>query len=124
MITFEEAGEYLDKLAEELPEGIMSELNGGINLLSDERPSPAGDLSVLGMYYSGGQLGRYIELYYGSFVKLFGMRPRRVFERELKKTLYHELTHHIESLAGDRSLEREDEHFLESVRRSEDTETL
>ena len=34
------------------------------------------------------------------------------FKKELKRTLYHELTHHVESLAGDRSLEYEDDRFM------------
>ncbi len=118
MITFEEAGEYLDTLIEKLPEGILRELNGGINLLPEEKPSSVRGLSVLGMYYSGGQMGRYIELYYGSLVRLFGGNPPSVLKNELKKTLYHELTHHLESLAGERSLEREDERFLEDMRQS------
>jgi len=112
-MTFEEAAAYLDRLADELPEGIAEKLNGGVNLLPDERPGGRDGLSTLGMYFADAQMGRYIELYYGSFVKLFGSASREKFERELKRTLYHELTHHVESLAGDRTLEREDERFME-----------
>ena len=112
-MTFEEAAAYLDKLADELPEGIAEKLNGGVNLLPDERSGGRDGLSTLGMYFADGQMGRYIELYYGSFVKLFGNASREKFERELKRTLYHELTHHVESLAGDRTLEKEDERFME-----------
>jgi len=125
MMTFEEAAKYLDSLADSLPPGIADGLNGGISLIPGERAPENGDgLSTLGMYFSGGMMGRYIELYYGSFVKLYGDRPRKVFERELKKTLYHELTHHVESMAGDRSLEREDERFLEEYEASLRDEAL
>ncbi|MBR6258635.1 MAG: hypothetical protein IKR21_00295, partial [Oscillospiraceae bacterium] len=65
-MTFEETAEYLDALADELPPGIAEKLNGGINLLPDERPAGKDGLSTLGMYFAGGQMGRYIELYYGS----------------------------------------------------------
>ncbi|MBR5381561.1 MAG: metallopeptidase family protein [Oscillospiraceae bacterium] len=112
-MTFEEAAAYLDRLADELPEGIARKLNGGVNLLPDEKPGGRDGLSTLGMYFADAQMGRYIELYYGSFVKLFGHATREKFERELKRTLYHELTHHVESLAGDRTLELEDERFME-----------
>ena len=112
-VTFEEAAEYLDKLIEELPEGILDELNGGISLIPDVCPSATEGLTTLGKYFAGGPMGRYIQLYYGSFEELYGDRPRESFLRHLKKTLHHELTHHIESLAGDRSLEREDERFMD-----------
>ena len=111
-MTFEETAEYLDALADELPPGIAEKLNGGINLLPDERPAGKDGLSTLGMYFAGTQMGRYIELYYGSFVKLFGNASKEKFKKELKRTLYHELTHHVENLAGDRSLEYEDDRFM------------
>lgn len=112
-MTFDEVAEYLDGLMDELPEGILRELNGGVNLIPDSRQSETDGLSVLGMYLTDPLMGRYIELYYGSFMELYGTRGREVLERELKKTLHHELTHHIEALAGDRSLERDDESFMD-----------
>ena len=37
-MTFDEAGELLDRMAEEFPEEFYSNLNGGISLLPDEMP--------------------------------------------------------------------------------------
>ncbi|MBR6259214.1 MAG: hypothetical protein IKR21_03280, partial [Oscillospiraceae bacterium] len=48
----------------------------------------------------------------GSFLRAFPGADDRKFAEELRKTLRHELTHHVESLAGDRSLEYEDDRFM------------
>ena len=119
-----EAAEYLDALADELPSGIAEKLNGGINLLPDERRTGRDGLTTLGMYFVDAQMGRYIELYYGSFVKLFGNASKEKFQKELKRTMYHELTHHVESLAGDRSLELEDERFMADYEAMKNNEPL
>ncbi|MCL2383824.1 MAG: metallopeptidase family protein [Oscillospiraceae bacterium] len=49
-------------------------------------------------------MGRYISIFYGSFVQLYGHYSKEDLYEELKKTLIHEFTHHVESLAGDRTL--------------------
>ncbi|NLF34633.1 MAG: hypothetical protein GX585_01555, partial [Clostridiales bacterium] len=59
------------------------------------------------------QMGRYINLYYGSFAAVLGDEPEEVWDDELYATLAHEFTHHIESLAGERGLERKDAALLE-----------
>ncbi|MGN1001890.1 MAG: hypothetical protein ACI4PC_03890 [Oscillospiraceae bacterium] len=111
MVSFEQAGKMLDAAVEELPQGIFRELNGGVNLLPEERMSADGRYT-LGLYHSD-SMGRYVEIFYGSFAALYGTLPPEKFERKLKKTLHHELTHHVESLAGDRSLEKWDEEQTE-----------
>ena len=107
MVSFEEAGSMLDEAAEALPEEIFKSLNGGVNLLPDERASGDGRWT-LGLYHND-VMGRRVEIFYGSFVRLYGDIPPEEFRRHLVKTLHHELTHHIEGLAGDRTLERWDE---------------
>jgi hypothetical protein len=107
MISFEEAGRILDEEAAALPEEVFRELNGGVNLLPDRRIDPEG-LVTLGMYFHN-PMGRYVEIYYGSFAEAFGRESDDAIREEMKKTLRHELTHHLEGLAGDRSLERWDE---------------
>lgn len=44
-----------------------------------------------------------------SFVALLSDEDRDVWVEELRTTLRHELTHHVEGLAGERGLERFDE---------------
>ena len=50
-----------------------------------------------------------MEIFYGSFLKVYPEATDAEFAAELRRTLHHELTHHIEGLAGDRTLERWDE---------------
>ena len=71
-LSFDQAGELLDELAEPFPEALFDGLNGGVNLLEDAVPDPefpAGEMYVLGEYRED-LLGRYINLYYGSFAAL------------------------------------------------------
>ena len=107
MVSYKEAGKMLDRAMEALPEGIFDGLNGGVNLIEEAMESEKGGY-ILGLYHNN-MMGRYIEIFYGSFVGLYGDIPPMQFERRLKSTLHHELTHHIEGLAGDRSLEHWDE---------------
>lgn len=79
-----------------------------------------GDDSAHGFYtlgeYIHDEMGRYIIIYYGSFIALYKNLPPEKFREELRDTLVHEFTHHIESLAGERSLEIEDELEMMSFR--------
>lgn len=111
MLTYEQAGDVLDELTDELPDAIFKNLNGGISFIEDTVVDEDGRYT-LGMYFSDG-MGRHIELYYGSFVELYGEMDDEKFRERLKSTLHHELTHHIENQAGDRSLERWDERQAE-----------
>ncbi len=120
MVSFEEVGVMLDEIAMELPEPIYKGLNGGINLLPQAKFHPAdmaGDLFVLGEYRVEGHLGRYIAIYYGSFVRLYGNLPEHAQRDILRRLLIHEFTHHLESLAGERDLEYEDARGIAIYRR-------
>jgi len=113
MITFDEVGALLDDIADELPEGIYRELNGGIMLLPDTIYDPESDdrdpLYILGEYHEDPYgLGRYIAIYYGSFIKVYGHEDREMQKEMLQELLYHELLHHLESLAGEQGLELQD----------------
>ena len=107
MVTFEEAGEMLDEACEALPQEIFKDLNGGVNLLPDVKKDETGSI-ILGLYHHD-VMGRYVEIFYGSIRMLYGDISPEKFRERLTKTLHHELTHHIEGLAGDRTLERWDE---------------
>ena len=112
MINIDEVQDILDNLAEELPKEFFRELNGGILLLPDEKLSPyakGSDLYILGEYQRGGSMGRLIKIYYGSFERLYGDVKRERLTEKLRHVLRHEFTHHLESLAGERGLEIQDE---------------
>jgi len=117
MIDFDEVGFLLDEIAAELPQEFYKELNGGIILLPEvkkNRIRGSNDLYIMGEYHRGGGLGRYITIYYGSFERLYGHLDREHLKVKLAHTLKHEFTHHMESLAGERGLEKKDEQFLEN----------
>lgn len=107
MVTFQEAGAMLDEACEALPQEIFRGLNGGVNLSPETRRSENGSYT-LGLYHND-LLGRYVEIFYGSIAALYGDIPPEKFRARLTATLHHELTHHIENLAGDRTLEHWDE---------------
>ena len=114
VFTIEEINEMLDEIAAELPEGVFRELNGGVSLLDEKKTSkndPSGGLYTLGEYRRD-QMGRYIVIYYGSLMAVYGNSSHKKMRKHLRDVLTHELTHHLESLAGDRSLEIEDEKDL------------
>ena len=125
VLDFERAGDMLDAIAEKLPKGIFDGLNGGVAWLPDTVTDPEFDYEVYIMgEFCCDQMGRYINLYYGSFAAMAEEEgwTQEDWERELRETLHHELTHHIEGLAGDRSLDRQDEQWQreERARRREE----
>jgi hypothetical protein len=108
MITFDEFEEVLYELTGEIPEKYYVELNGGVHASPDWRLHPksrGSELSVLGEYHHEYGLGRFVVLYYGSFQHVFPNLPDGELRIEMKKVLEHELTHHLESLAGEKDLE-------------------
>ena len=118
MLTFEEVGNVLDVVAEELPREFFRDLNGGILLLPEacqDDGDSEHDLYTLGEYVHD-EMGRYIIIYYGSFAALYKDLPPEKLRKELRETLIHEFTHHIESLAGEYGLEIEDEQELARFR--------
>ena len=118
MLTFEELGELLDELAEEFPPEFFAQLNGGINLLPMAKQNEeAGDGEVYTMgTYCRDSLGRYINIYYGSIAIVCKGYSSGHLRDRMHRLLSHELTHHIESLAGERTLELRDEEQMERYR--------
>ena len=112
LLSFDEVGEILDEMAEEFPPVFYRDLNGGISLLPDALPDPdfpPGEMYILGEYCND-MMGRYINLYYGSFAALAKSEDWSVdtWTDELRTTLAHELTHHLEALGGLHGLDDRD----------------
>ena len=112
VLTFDQVGETLDGIAERFPQALFEGLNGGINLLEDTVPDPEfpeGEMYILGEYCDD-LLGKYINLYYGSFAALAKSEGWDVdtWVDELRITLAHELTHHLEALGGLHDLDDRD----------------
>lgn len=111
MISIDEMEIMLDEIASEMPQDFYKDLNGGILLLPEMKlhaKSQGNDLYILGEYYRDGNLGRYIAIYYGSFNIVYGYLSNENLREQLRKTLKHEFRHHLESKAGDKSLEDQD----------------
>jgi len=109
MVSIDRVGDILDMLAEELPQEFYRELSGGILLMPEMKQSPHGDdLCIMGEYIRS-QSGRMIKIYYGSFERMYGWMDEEQLTEQLREVLRHEFTHHIESLAGERGLEKKDE---------------
>jgi hypothetical protein len=130
MITIDEMEVMLNDIAEELPEAFFEALNGGIMLLPQAKLHPnsvGNELYIMGEYHRDRNLGRYIVIYYGSFSRVQGHLSAEELKEQLRGTLRHEFRHHLESMAGDRGLEKEDQrdlsdylnHKRERVRRAD-----
>ena len=106
MATFEEMGEMLEEIANSMPQDIFVHLNGGINFLPDTKQHPdgdSGDLYIMGEYCHN-SLGRYINIFYGSIMRVYYYLPPDKLKEKITGILKHEFTHHLESLAGEKDL--------------------
>jgi len=119
MYTIDAVEEMLSEIADEIPGMYFEQLNGGVILLEEckEHPESQGNLYIMGEYCSRRDLGRYINIYYGSFMRAYAYVPEEVLRRQLRASLLHELTHHLESLAGERDLVVQDQMELAEYRR-------
>ena len=114
--TIDTVQKWLDDIANDLPEGLYNNLNGGILLLPEYKISPyakAGDLYIMGEYFYHYFMGRMIKIYYGSIIRVYGYLGDNEFKEVLKKVLYHEFIHHLESLANENSLDVKDMETLQ-----------
>ncbi|MCD5407049.1 MAG: metallopeptidase family protein [Desulfotomaculum sp.] len=93
------AGELVD----EIPARLCRNLNGGFAVLPEEKREQ--EFYIMGEYIEDDMLGSYIVFYYGSFLAILG---NKLWEEELRETVWHELRHHLESLAGVDDLTREE----------------
>ncbi len=112
--TYEQMGDWLDEIAQQFPEAFFRELDGGIQLEERELPDPdfpSGEMYIMGEYVHD-LLGRYILLYYGSFVRLLSEEDEEAWKDEIFATVAHEFTHHMEETAGLHALDDKDAEFL------------
>lgn len=111
MVNIDEFEGLLNEVAEELPQVFYQELNGGILLQENAKVHPKArqdDLYILGEYTRSYTLGRFITIYYGSFMKMYEHLEAEPLKEEIRRVLRHEFRHHMEGQAGLRDLEVED----------------
>ena len=117
--TYQQMGDWLEEIADQFPDVFFQELDGGIQLEEETCPDPEfppGEMYIMGEYVHD-FLGRYILLYYGSFVELLREEDEEVWKDEIFATVAHEFTHHMEETAGLHGLDDKDLEFLEQARR-------
>lgn len=89
MMNADQFGDVLAALVETMPEELFEGLNGGVMINEEEKIENGA--YVLGAYGRDRYLGRWIELYYGSFAAQFaGADDQRVtaaLEGELRRLL-------------------------------------
>lgn len=121
MVDIDALHSLLDEIAETLPPDFYRGLTGGILLSPETRrhAPPLDELLILGQYHAN-QMGRYITLYYGSIMERYPQASLEALRKPLRKLLLHEFTHHLESLAGERSLEVRDARFIGRYRHGQD----
>ena len=126
ILSIDEVNDILDEMAEGFPEVLFDGLNGGINLLEEAVPDPEfpeGEMYILGEYCDD-LLGNYVNLYYGSFAALAEREDwdEQTWQEELRVTLSHELTHHMEARGGLHALDDRDAEELAAWRAEYETE--
>ena len=119
--TFDQVADLLDEMAETFPPVFFEQLNGGILLQEEAKPDPMfpeGEVYFMGEYVQDSYLGRYINLYYGSFLASARNESwsEETWRKELYTTLAHEFTHHMEETAGLHALDDKDAEFLRQAR--------
>lgn len=119
-MTYDQMRDALDAIADGVPGEIYTKLNGGIILSPETKIHPKSvgkELVINGEYHNEYGMGRYIMLYYGSLMRSYGHLSDEQLMKKVKEVLYHELIHHLENMAGDKSLEKSDSEFLDNYLR-------
>lgn len=123
--SIDQAQDYLERVMESFPEPLFEQLNGGVILEEDAKEDnafPPGEVFIMGEYITD-FLGQSIAIYYGSFAALAKEEDwaEETWVKELRDTLSHELTHHMEWRSGTHALDDKDALELQWFQRG-DTE--
>ena len=122
-LSLNEYQAIVEGIVSTIPEDFFKGLNGGIVITEREKlhskSRPERPLFILGEYSHGSQTGKYITLYYGSFVRVHGRLRGKAAEDVIRRVIMHEFRHHLEINAGQHDLEYEDDAsdagYLESL---------
>lgn len=107
-MDLDEFTEYVNEVLEsEIPEILLEGLNLGVIVSPKLEISPESQFIVMGVYVQN-RLGKQIILYYGSFDYFYAKKSHEAWKRKITGTIKHELTHHIEALAGQEDLAKKE----------------
>jgi len=117
--TMDRINEMLSEIADEIPIEFFTDLHGGILLVEASKQHAESmesrPLYIMGEYVRN-VMGSQIKIYYGSFSNIYAKASESRIRSELKKTLIHEFTHHLEYRAGLRGLEVKDAKQINAYR--------
>jgi predicted Zn-dependent protease with MMP-like domain len=100
-------------LDEEIPAVLLQGLNLGVIVKANlERSKSESQFIIMGLYVQN-QLGKQIILYYGSFLYFYKDSPSDLWKAKILHTIKHELTHHVEALAGQEDLAKKERYEVE-----------
>lgn len=107
-----ELDDFTSCVSDILDKDIPSELLEGLNLGLIVRPELKAsvqepDRITMGVYVRS-VMGKQVILYYGSFLYFYKGKSDLYWRRKMLSTIKHELTHHIEALAGQEDLAKKE----------------
>jgi len=120
MVTLEEFEKITEDIVGTLPKEFFRELSGGVIVRAERKIHPESvgtEMSIMGEYCRSRYLGRYVVIYYGSFMAVYRFETENALKERIRKTILHEFRHHLESLAGERDLEIEDARQLAAYKK-------
>lgn len=88
-MDIKDAQKEIERLYKKLPPVITKELNGGISILPQVKINPVKrgkNCYILGEYCSGGIMGRYINIYFGSFEAVLQGADEEAWKGQLPTT--------------------------------------
>ena len=98
MMNVDQFGDVLSALVEAMPEELFDGLNGGVMVNEEEKREDGA--CVLGAYCRDRNLGRWIELYYGSFAAQYADADDAALTSALEAELRRLLRRHMLEQAG------------------------
>lgn len=106
--------EFTNYVTEVLDNEIPPILLEGLNLGVIVRPElykrkDESQFIIMGTYVQN-RLGKQVILYYGSFKYFYEDKEEKVWKRKILSTIKHELTHHVEALAGQEDLAKKEKY--------------
>ncbi|MFQ5864601.1 MAG: hypothetical protein ACE5IW_05160 [bacterium] len=110
-----------EELVGQIPDKFKKGLAGIYVSPNEVRDDDIPGVYVLGHYNHGGYYEPSIDIYYGSFRKVFRGLPSLQLQNELWETITHEIRHHLEESAGLLDLRIFDQRQKEYFRLQQDT---
>lgn len=109
-MKIDEFNAYINYLIEkEIPSILLKDLNMGIYVSPKfQEDDDEEDYYIMGEYIQD-ELGNQVVLYYGSFKYFLEDAQLSQWQKEIMDTIKHELTHHIEAMAGQEDLAIQEE---------------